>query len=256
MKKILYLILLLYTSPMIFSDTVQPSKTGSSTTSQETHRGKSLAVLAGSMESPFMSIYFPLPSFAGSAFLNWGNFNFGIKAGSPAPWILGHVGNADPRQMWYVPLFYVEPIEIRYVLFERLLIGTSLGYRMLGASKGEISPSLEKPASNLDTDGTYNYEMNEWYAKAYIGFSLESNPSQVGATVFEIGGIWSMGRNETYSYKVSETSTEKNRLASLNGTNFNDYLAKNLDNFKASVYSQVFPKQYIYISVRYNLAGS
>ncbi len=32
MKKILYLILLLYTSPMIFSDTVQPSKTGSSTT--------------------------------------------------------------------------------------------------------------------------------------------------------------------------------------------------------------------------------
>ncbi len=105
MKRILPLTLLFATSQMVFPANTQETKTDSASETSEPIQGKSLIVLSGSMESPFMSIYFPLPSFAGSAFINWGNFNFGIKAGSPMPWILGHVGNGDPRKIWYVPLF-------------------------------------------------------------------------------------------------------------------------------------------------------
>lgn len=212
---------------------------------------RKIFTVAGSLETPCMSIYFPLPSFAASAFFNIGDFNIGVKGGTPAPWILGHIANADAYRTQYVPVYF-EPIEIRYIFFSRVLLGVSLGYRYLAGSKGERSPVLEKPQYNSETDGTYEFKITEWSGKAYLGIGLNGDPAQTGVPILEVGGIWAIDRKEEYSYSIDR---EGKRGDDLRATNFDAYLASNLSAFRESVHKQVFPFQYVYVAFRINFWG-
>ena len=205
--------------------------------------------ISWAIESPFFSVNVPLPSFALALSYNIGQFQFGVKVGSPLIWLLPYLVSFDYSKSTFSAYYYLEPLDIRYVFKQKFLLGNALGFREMGGSKSVRSPYIEAPSSSSDYDGFYSFRIKEWYTKPYIGYFVIGDSRHAYSVSAELGAIVVLNSNEQFQSGLSP-SLGSIRKADLKSSGYEAYLADNLSQYRSDVKTQIYPLQYIYLSFR------